>query len=292
MSDMPRYVPLTLRIAVLLALAACASAGPTAAPPTDPVVTQPAPTWTLAWSDDFDGPAGAPVDATKWVTETGGQGWGNNELEYYTAAPENASLDGAGHLVMTARAEPSTTTRQCWYGTCRYTSARLKTKGLFESTYGRFEARIRIPRGQGLWPAFWMLGSDIDTAGWPTSGEIDIMENIGREPDIVHGTLHGPGYSGANGIGGPFVLASGSFADDFHVFAVEWTPNQVRWLVDEREYYKVTPTNLPGGARWVFDHPFFLLLNVAVGGGWPGNPDASTIFPQQMVVDYVRAYRQ
>lgn len=291
MPDMPRYARPTLRVAIFFALAACASAGPTATPPTDPSLTPPAPTWTLAWSDDFNGPAGAPVDAAKWVTETGGQGWGNNELQYYTATG-NASLDGAGHLVITARAEPSTTTRQCWYGTCRYTSARLKTKGLFESTYGRFESRIRIPRGQGLWPAFWMLGTDVDTAGWPTCGEIDIMENIGREPNMVHGTLHGPRYSGGNGIGGPFVLASGSFADDFHVFAVEWTPNQVRWLVDEREYHKVTPTNLPGGARWVFDHQFFLLLNVAVGGGWPGNPDASTTFPQQMVVDYVRAYRQ
>ena len=248
--------------------------------------------WTLAWSDEFDGPAGAPVDGSKWVAETGGHGWGNQERQYYTARPENVSLDGSGHLVITARAEPADSPYQCWYGTCRYTSARLKTKGLYEPMYGRIEARIRIPRTQGIWPAFWMLGNDIDRVGWPQSGEIDVMENIGREPSIVHGTIHGPGYSGANGIGGTHALAAGSFANDYHLFAVEWQPNEIRWFVDDTQYRRTTPADLPAGAAWVFEHPFFMLLNVAVGGAWPGDPDASTTLPQRMLVDYVRIYRR
>jgi beta-glucanase (GH16 family) len=245
--------------------------------------------WTLAWSDEFEGPVGAPVDGTKWVAETGGHGWGNQERQYYTLT-DNVSLDGSGHLVITARAEPPNSPYQCWYGTCRYTSARLKTKGKYEPTYGRIEARIRVPRGQGIWPAFWMLGNNIDVVGWPQCGEIDVMENIGREPAVVHGTIHGPGYSGANGIGGSHTLATGSFAEDYHVFAVEWEPDKIRWFVDDTEYRRLTPTDLPPGTTWVFDHPFFLLLNVAVGGAWPGEPDASTVFPQQMLVDYVRVY--
>jgi beta-glucanase (GH16 family) len=247
--------------------------------------------WTLAWSDEFDGPVGAPVDGAKWVADTGGEGWGNQELQYYTARADNVSLDGGGRLVITARAEPLDSPYGCWYGICRYTSARLKTKDRFEATYGRFEARIRIPRGQGLWPAFWMLGSNIDSVGWPRCGEIDVMENIGREPTVVHGTMHGPGYSGGSSIGGAYTLNE-PFADNYHVFAVEWTPGQIRWLVDEQEYRRTTPADLPPGATWVFEHPFFLLLNVAVGGVWPGDPDASTVFPQQMLVDYVRVYRR
>jgi beta-glucanase (GH16 family) len=243
------------------------------------------------WSDEFDGAAGSSFDASKWVAETGGGGWGNQEREYYTTRPENIALDGSGHLVITAIAEPATTSDSCWYGTCRYTSARIKTKGHFAQTYGRFEARLRIPRGQGLWPAFWMLGDNIDNVGWPASGEIDIMENIGREPNTVHGTMHGPGYSGAGGIGGPYTLTRGAFADDFHVYAVEWTPGLIKWLVDDSVYFKTTTATIPANTAWVFDHPFFLLLNVAVGGGWPNDPDATTTFPQQMVVDYVRVYK-
>lgn len=271
------------------ALASCASSttpGSAVAPPL------PAPpTWTLVWSDEFDGAAGSSFDATKWVAEVGGDGWGNQEREYYTTRRENIALDGSGHLVITARAEPAPTSLSCWYGSCRFTSARIKTKGLFAQAYGRFEARIRIPRGQGLWPAFWMLGENIDAVGWPQSGEIDIMENIGREPHVVHGTMHGPGYSGAGGIGGPDTLASAAYADDFHTYAVEWTPGLIRWFVDGAQYFQVTPASIPTTAKWVFDHPFFLLLNVAVGGGWPNDPDATTTFPQQMVVDYVRVYK-
>jgi beta-glucanase (GH16 family) len=180
--------------------------------------------------------------------------------------------------------------RTCWYGRCRYTSARLKTKGRFEQTFGRFEARLRVPRGQGIWPAFWMLGADIDRVGWPTCGEIDVMEHIGREPSTAHGTMHGPGYSGANGIGNA-VAFDRPVADDFHVFAVEWSVNDLRWFVDGREYFRTTSASLPQSARWVFDHPFFLLLNLAVGGAWPGDPDATSTYPQEMVVDYVRVYR-
>jgi beta-glucanase (GH16 family) len=242
------------------------------------------------WQDEFDGPKGATFDRTKWVAELGGAGWGNQERELYTSRAENVALDGDGHLVITALEEPASTANTCWYGKCRYTSARIKTKGLFERSHGRFEARIRVPRGQGIWPAFWMLGADIDAVGWPRSGEIDIMENIGREPAVVHGTIHGPGYSGASGIGAAFPLPGGAFADDFHVFAVEWRPSEIRWLVDGHPYHRVTPSEIPAGTQWVFEHPFFLLLNLAVGGAWPGDPDATTKFPQQLVIDYVRVY--
>ncbi|MFL5605432.1 MAG: family 16 glycosylhydrolase [Gemmatimonadaceae bacterium] len=282
----------TLVLAAATMLTACGSAAPS-----PPGVVLPAgdgqpPAWTLTWSDEFDGGAGAAVDGTKWVADTGGQGWGNQEWQYYTTGTENASLDGTGHLVITARAAEPKTSYHCWYGTCRHTSARLTTRGRLEPTYGRVESRIRIPRGQGIWPAFWLLGADVGTVGWPKSGEIDVMENIGREPAMVHGTMHGPGYSAGNGITGSYTLPTGTFADDFHLFAVEWTPGQIRWLVDEREYHRATPASLPSGATWVFDHPFFLLLNVAVGGAWPGDPDASLTLPQQMVVDYVRVYRR
>jgi len=258
-------------------LAACANRSPSPSP---------------VWRDEFDGPAGASFDRAKWVADTGGSGFGNQEREFYTTRAENVALDGDGHLVITARVAPTSSAYECWYGRCLYTSTRLLTKGLFARAYGRFEARIRVPRGQGLWPAFWMLGADIDLVGWPQGGEIDIMENIGREPAIAHGTLHGPGYSGAGGIGRADTLPHGAYADDFHVFSVSWKPNEIRWFVDGREYHRMTPADLPRGTKWVFDHPFFLLLNVAVGGGWPGDPDASTTFPQQMVVDYVRAYRE
>jgi beta-glucanase (GH16 family) len=244
--------------------------------------------WTLVWSDEFNGPNGSAVDASKWVSETGGGGWGNQELEYYTARPQNAYQQD-GNLVIKVMNEKFTGAD----GVSRnYTSARLKTLGKFSQTYGRFEARIKIPRGQAIWPAFWMLGNDIDKPGWPACGEIDIMENIGKEPALVHGTIHGPGYSGEAGIGSPYNLANKKpFADDFHVYAVEWEPNAIRFYVDKDLYATRTPADLPKGAKWVYDHPFFLLLNVAVGGGWPGNPDATSVFPQTMLVDYVRVYR-
>ncbi len=246
-----------------------------------------APVWKLVWSDEFNAPNGSPVDSSKWVSETGGGGWGNDELEYYTTRLDNASQRD-GNLVIKVLQEKYTGAD----GVTRdYTSARLKTLGKFSQTYGRFEARIKIPRGQGIWPAFWMLGDDIDKPGWPACGEIDIMENIGKEPALVHGTIHGPGYSGEHGIGAPYALPGEQrFGDDFHVFAVEWETNAIRFYVDDHQYATRAPADLPQGAKWVYDHPFFLLLNVAVGGGWPGNPDASTVLPQIMLVDYVRVY--
>jgi beta-glucanase (GH16 family) len=240
------------------------------------------PGFRLVWSDEFDGPAGQKLSADKWVYETGGSGWGNNQLEYDTDRAENASLDGSGALVITARQESTMGNS--------YTSARLKTQGKFEHTYGRYEARMRLPFGQGMWPAFWMLGTDIGSAGWPTCGEIDIMENVGKEPSIVHGTIHGPGYSGGAGLGAPYALPGGArFADDYHVFAVEWEETAIRWYVDGELYGTRTPSDL-SGKRWVYDHPFFILLNLAVGGQWPGNPDGTTTFPQTLRVDYVRVY--
>ena len=181
--------------------------------------------------------------------------------------------------------------RQESYQGSNYTSARLKTQGKWSWRYGRIEARIKIPRGQGLWPAFWMLGTNVATAGWPDCGEIDIMENIGREPALVHGTMYGPGYSGANGVGGPCSLPGNpNFADDFHIYAVEWTTNEIKWFVDSHQYFSSNSGSIPGGATWVYTQPQFIILNVAVGGSWPGNPDGTTVFPQQMLVDYVRVY--
>ncbi len=247
------------------------------------------PGWTLTWSDEFSGPDGSPADPSKWVLETGGNGWGNQELEYYTARPEN-SFQQDGNLVIKVLAEKFTGTD----GVSRdYTSARLKTAGKFSQAYGRFEARIKIPKGQGIWPAFWLLGDHIGKMGWPDCGEIDIMENIGKEPALVHGTIHGPGYSGGGGPSAPFALLDNArFADDFHVYAVEWEPKAIRFYVDDHLYSTRTPNDIPKDAKWVFDHPFFILLNVAVGGSWPGSPDAATQLPQTMLVDYVRVYKR
>jgi beta-glucanase (GH16 family) len=254
--------------------------------------------WALAWSDEFDGPAGTPPDPSVWTPEIGDgtangiPGWGNNERQAYTGDPANLALDGAGNLVIRA-VEAGPDAPPCYYGApCTYTSARIITAGDLEVTYGRIEARLKLPRGQGLWPAFWMLGNDLPEVGWPESGEIDIMENVGFEPDVVHGTIHGPGYSGGDAIGRPVRLPDGAeFADDFHVYAIDWSPAGITWSLDGVPYSTVTPADLPSGTRWVFDHPFYLILNVAVGGNWPGYPDATTVFPQEMVVDYVRVYQ-
>ncbi|HMO63883.1 MAG TPA: glycoside hydrolase family 16 protein [Verrucomicrobiota bacterium] len=245
------------------------------------------PAWRLVWADEFN--TGTRPDPAKWVHDLGGHGWGNDELQTYTARPENARIEH-GHLVIEARQETFTGTD----GRRRdYTSARLKTLGRAAWTHGRIEARIQVPRGQGLWPAFWMLGADFPTVSWPACGEIDIMENIGREPATVHGVIHGPGFSGGDGVGRSFSLTGGRrFADDFHLFAVEWETNRIRWLVNNQVFFIATPQSLPPGGQWVFHKPFFLLLNVAVGGHWPGPPNTATVFPQQMRVDYVRVYER
>ena len=235
----------------------------------------------LIWADEFDGPAGQPPDPTRWRFDLG-TGWGNAQLEYDTSSPDNVSLDGQGNLAITAREEA--------YQGCDYTSGRIKTKDLFAQAYGRFEARIHLPVGQGIWPAFWMLGADIDAVGWPNCGEIDIMEYLGHEPRAIHGTIHGPGHYAGNAVSRSHVLAQGGFHLGFHDFAVEWGPDEIRWYVDGYNYHTVGPADLPPGSRWVYDHPFFMLLNVAVGGRWPGAPDETTVFPQTMLVDYVRVY--
>jgi beta-glucanase (GH16 family) len=244
--------------------------------------------WELVWSDEFDRPDGSTPDPKKWKHDIGGNGWGNRELEYYTDRPTNSSVR-EGKLRITAIRENYTGADRV---ARQYTSARLKTLGTFTQAYGKFAARIQIPRGQGMWPAFWMLGGDIEKNGWPQCGEIDIMENIGREPSTVHGSMHGPGYSGDDGFTSIFHFPAGvKFADDFHEFAVEWEPGSARFFVDDHQYAEFKPSQLPAGKKWVFDHPFFLLLNVAVGGDWPGPPDATTQFPQSMLVDYVRVYK-
>ena len=274
-----RLRPLALLAAAVLLLCGWLQ---TASPHSAAQITDAAPAAaTATFTDDFNGPAGSAVDSSKWGYETG-DNVNNHEREYYTSGTHNAALDGQGDLVITARKE-NPANYQCWYGTCQYTSARLSTPGKFSQAYGHFETRMKLPRGQGMWPAFWMLGG----SNWPTDGEIDIMENVGFEPNTVHGTIHGPGYSGSNGIGAGYTLPNGqSFSDAFHTFAVDWAPNSISWSVDGNVYETRTPADLHGN-RWVYDHPFFLILNLAVGGYWPGDPNSSTTFPQQLVVDYV-----
>jgi beta-glucanase (GH16 family) len=242
--------------------------------------------WVLTWSDEFNGPIGATPDPAKWVVESGGNGWGNDELEYYTARSQNVRQEN-GNLVIEAIKEKFTAPDGIQRS---YTSARIKTQGRFAQKYGRFEARIKVPYGRGMWPAFWLLGDDFPTAGWPACGEIDIMENLGSQPSTIHGSMHGPGYSGENSLTGSFTFSNAHVGDDFHVFAAEWEPQAVRFYVDGELYQTKTPADLPSGKRWVFDHPFFVVLNLAVGGNLPGSPEDSTVFPQRLLVDYVRVY--
>ena len=230
------------------------------------------------WQDEFDG---LDIDPTLWQVDIGYTGESNGEWEIYTQRPENICTKDSC-LVITARQEN--------YKGFRYTSARLNTKGLHSWRYGRIEALIKIPTGQGIWPALWMLGNDISALGWPDCGEIDIMEHIGYRADTVRGTIHGPGYSRDDSIGADFTLPGVTFADEFHLYAVEWEPDQIRWYVADCQYSVLTARDVPG--KWVFDHPFFILLNLAVGGHWPGYPDESTLFPKTMLVDYVRVFER
>jgi beta-glucanase (GH16 family) len=244
------------------------------------------PGWILTWSDEFDGADGSPVDPVRWSHDVGGSGWGNQEREYYTDGAQNAVQQG-GNLVITATTQGASQ-YTCWYGTCEYTSARLLTKGHFAQAYGRFEARAQMPFGKGLWPAFWMLGDNIDQVNWPACGEIDILETVGTDISTNHGSLHAPNMNPT----GTFPLPNGAkYSDAFHTFAVEWEPGVVRFYVDDQLYETQTQAGQDAGT-WEFDHPFFLLLNVAVGGQWPGDPDATTTFPQTLKVDWVRVYQK
>ena len=244
------------------------------------------PNWQLVWSDDFNGPKGGQLDKTKWTFDIGrGQnGWGNQELQYYTDRPQNVQMDGQGNLVITAIREN--------YEGAQYTSARFKTQGIFDQEYGKFEARLKTPYGQGLWPAFWMLGSNIQEEGWPQCGEIDIMELRGQSPSIAECALHGPGYSGANSITGKNILTNSRYDDKFHVFAVVWEESKIDFYIDNYLYRRIEKSEVEIKGQWVYDHPFFLLFNVAVGGNFLGSPNSDTPFPQQMLIDYVKVYKE
>lgn len=234
----------------------------------------------LVMQDEFD-VNGAPNSAL-WGYDigTGTNGWGNNELQYYTDRPENVTVQN-GYLLITARKES--------YEGSAYTSSRLLTKGKFEQAYGRFETRMRLPWGQGIWPAFWMLGADIDTNPWPGAGEIDIMEYRGQNPTIMLGTVHGPGYSGGQSITKSYQLKNDRFDTGFHVFGIEWGKEYVNFYVDDVLYNQITPADVPG--EWVFNKPFYILINLAVGGSFVGSPNSETVFPQTLLVDYVRVYK-
>lgn len=244
----------------------------------------------LLWSDEFNGPEGAAPDPSKWNSDVGGNGWGNDELQSYTARRSNASLDGNGDLAITARAERYRGSD----GVGRdYTSARLQTLEKVEFTYGLLEARIEVPAGQGLAPAFWTLGNEAyegDEGEWPQCGEIDAMEVLGSEPEVLNGTLHGRWPSAPNGLGrefrSPTPLSAG-----FHVYGARWEPDRVTFLLDGSPYATFSKEDLPAGDVWPFQHPNFILLNLAVGGDWPGSPDPSTQFPARMLVDWVRIYQ-
>lgn len=243
---------------------------------------------SLVWSDEFNS-----INTGTWNHETGGGGWGNNEREYYTGG-QNASIQfdsqaNSNVLVLEARRE-NPANYNCWYGRCEYTSSRMNTSGKRTFTYGRIEARLKLPQTQGIWPAFWMLGNDIGSVGWPACGELDIMEHVGYEPSITHGAMHGPNYSGNTPFAGTHYLNEQVNAN-YHVYAIEWNSTSVRWFVDGVQFYQVTKSQVQSYGNWVFDHPMFLILNVAVGGNWPGNPDGSSVFPQRMYVDYIRVYQ-
>ncbi|MEM6633686.1 MAG: glycoside hydrolase family 16 protein [Bacteroidota bacterium] len=255
-------------------------------PVPDPVVEpEVEKSYQLVWADEFDT---AEIDTTKWSfqigdgTEYGIPGWGNNELEYYTDREENAFLD-SGNLVIVAREEK--------FNNFSYTSARMRTKDLADWKFGRVEVKARLPRGQGIWPAIWMLPTQEVYGDWPTSGEIDIMELVGHEPNTVHGTIHfGPAWPDNKFIGSPFVLESGEFYDEFHEFSIEWEMDQISFFVDGQSYFNVTKSTTSPHV-YPFNQFFHLILNIAVGGNWPGPPDTSTEFPQRMEIDYIRIYQ-
>jgi beta-glucanase (GH16 family) len=282
------YKSLHIVLSIAFLLDACAMTTPEPTPTPNPTSTPlPSPTttrewdragWNLVWQDEFEK---TELDLRNWTFDLGGNGWGNQEWQNYTNLPENVRVED-GMLVIEAREGLS--------GGRTYSSTRLKTQGLHTSQYGRIEARIRLPYGQGIWPAFWMLGENLDQDGWPAAGEIDILEFIGREPDHIYATVHAPGYSGDNGVGSNIIISADSLRDGFHVYAVEWEENEIRWYFDDQEYFKLTPEDVPDA--WIFDHPFFIILNLAVGGRWPGYPDETTEFPQFLYVDYVRVYQR
>ncbi|MFB4270170.1 discoidin domain-containing protein [Nonomuraea sp. GTA35] len=266
--------------------------------PTDPPAPpqDPADPPALVWSDEFNGAAGTKPDAAKWRADPGTGP--NNELEYYTDH-DNASMDGQGHLVLEARKQAtpgSTCPADPLTGstTCQYTSARMNTGTKFHFTYGRVEARIKVPKGNGLWPAFWMMGADFLTGRpWPYNGEIDIMEVLGKDVKTSYSTVHAPAYNGGGGVGSPYTLPDGAdYSGDFHVWAAHWDSKGIVYTLDGRTVFTISKDQVEQTrGPWIFDHPFYIILNLAVGGDWPGPPNAATPFPSRMLVDYVRVYR-
>lgn len=238
------------------------------------------PGYALVWHDEFNGSA---LDVHNWNYETGGSGWGNHELENYTSRPQNVFLS-AGHLVIEARKED--------YGGSHYTSARITTQGKRTFTYGRIDIRAKLPVASGMWPALWMLGSNITKVSWPACGEIDIMELIGKNPRQVVGSFHWKKADGTEGtLNNTRSLSSGDFSRQFHVFSLLWSHDSLQILVDDTPYVRASRADLTDGT-YPFDSPFFFIFNVAVGGDWPGPPDHSTVFPQRMFVDYVRVFQK
>lgn len=240
--------------------------------------------FTMIWNDEFEGDAGTSPDPDKWTYDigTGQNGWGNAELQFYTDRPENVSLDGNGNLVITARRES--------FGGQPFTSARIKTEDRFEQTYGRFEARMITPFGPGVWPAFWLLGNNCNETPWPQCGEIDVMEMRGQEPNKIAGSVHGPGYSAGGAITSDFALENDRFDSKFRVYAVEWNEEFIDFFVDDFLYQRITRDDVPG--EWVYNHPFFMILNIAIGGNFVGFPTSETPLPQTMTIDYVRVFEQ
>ena len=255
-----------LVLLLIILLSACSS----------PKVTPPE-GYELLWHDEFDG---KKIDTNNRTYDIGGWGWGNGEAQYYTTREENARVE-KGLLIIEGRQEK--------FEDSYYTSARLKTQGLHEFQYGRIEARVKVPIGKGLWPAFWMLGSNFNGSNWPDCGEIDIMEYLGKEPDLILGTLHGPGYSGAMGISS-WNRQTYNIADEFHTFAIDWTVEKIDWYYDGELYHTVKRTDV-GDREWVFDQPFFIILNLAIGGQLPGPVGLDTVFPTQYQIDYVRVFQ-
>ena len=281
------FKKLHILLSITFILGACAVTAPEPTPTFVPT-PMPSPTavgertgWEIVWQDEFDGPR---LDLNNWTFDIGGNGWGNAEWQAYTDEPENVRIED-GMLVIEAREDSTLPAGR------PYSSARIKTQGLHAWQYGRIEARMKLPYGQGIWPAFWMLGENINDVGWPTAGEIDIMEHVGKEPNRIYATVHAPGYSGGSeGATSNLLVPTDTLKNDFHIFAIEWEENEIRWYFDDQQYFKLTPNDVP--EAWIFDHPFFIILNLAVGGRWPGYPDETTVFPQFLYVDYVRVYQK
>lgn len=228
-------------------------------------------------SEDFASREGSGPDRSLWCAELGGGGWGCEQLQIYTCDRSNVAITAQSQLAITAKRSPDGT----------ITSARLVTKDRFDVRYGLIEARIKVPGGPGTWPAFWMLGSDIDEVGWPACGEIDVMEHVGSDPNTVHGTAHAPGYAGLAGGLGRAHPAGCDLSADFHVYGVDWDVGRITWLLDGRPYHRMTPAEAPGSI-WPFCHPFFLVINLAVGGAWPGNNPPAPVLPATLLVDWIR----